>query len=57
MESFKDTIAFDVYCCYYNLVVLYFMRASKLSEVDLDSSRKEAINKAKSAAYLLKEIR
>ena len=57
VESFKDTIAFDIYCCYYNLVVLYFMRALKLSQIDLDSSRKEAMTKAKAAAYILKEIR
>ena len=33
------------------------MRALKLSQIDLDSSRKEAMTKAKAAAYILKEIR
>lgn len=54
VESAKNTIAFDIYCCYYNLAVLYFTRALKLSQVDLDSSRKDAITKAKSAAFVLK---
>lgn len=33
------------------------MRAMKLSQVDLDSSRKEAIARAKAAAFVLKEMR
>lgn len=54
VQSSKNTVAFDIYCLYYNLAVLYFMRALKLSQVDLDSSRKEATGKAKAAAYVLK---
>jgi hypothetical protein len=46
-----------VFCCYYNLAVMYITRALKLSEVELDSSRKDAIAKAKSAAFLLKEMK
>ena len=33
------------------------MRAMKLSQVDLDSSRKEAMTKAKTAAFLVKEMK
>ena len=33
------------------------MRAVKLSQVDLDGSRKDATSKAKAAAYILKEMR
>jgi hypothetical protein len=53
----RSTISFDVFCCYYNLAIIYFLRALKLSQVDLESSRKDAMTKAKSAAYLLKEMK
>lgn len=53
MQFTKNTILFDVFCCYYNLAIIYFSRALKLSEVDLDSSRRDAMMKAKYAAFLL----
>ena len=56
-EYSKNTITFDVFSAFYNLAVMYFMRALKLSQVDLDASRKEAMNKAKYAAFLVKEMK
>lgn len=53
----RHTISFDVFCCYYNLAVMYFTRAMKLAEVELDSSRRDAVAKAKAAAYLLREMK
>lgn len=54
IEYKKDTILFDVFCSYYNIAVMYFMRAIKLSQVDLDATRKDAMTKAKYAAFLVK---
>ena len=48
---------FDVFCCYYNLAIMYITRSFKLSETDLESARKEAINKSRSAAFLLREMK
>lgn len=53
IEYHKDSILFDVFCCYYNIAVMCLMRAIKLSQVDLDSSRKDAMTKAKYAAFLV----
>lgn len=57
-QTFKrHGITFDVFCCFYNLAVMYFCRAVKLSEVELDSSRRDAVSKAKSAAWLCREMK
>jgi hypothetical protein len=50
-EFRRHTIPLDIFCCYYNLAVMYFTRALKLSEVDLDTYRKEAVIKTKYAAF------
>lgn len=57
LEFTKNTILFDVFCCYYNLAIILFTRALRLSEVDLDASRKEGMTKAKHAAFLLGEMK
>jgi hypothetical protein len=57
MQFTKNTILFDIFCCYYNLAIIYFTRAMRLGDVDLDTSRKEAMTKAKYAAYLLNEMK
>lgn len=57
LEFSKGSILFDIFCCYYNLAIIYFTRAMRLSDVDLDGARKEAMTKAKYAAFLLGEMK
>jgi len=46
-----------VFCCYYNLAVLYMTRALQFCSSDNDNLKKEGIVKAKNAAYLLREMK
>lgn len=57
LEFHKNAIGIDVFCCFYNLAVLYLNRALKLSGVDSDKARMEAIASARNAAYLIKEMK
>jgi hypothetical protein len=57
LEFTKNSILFDIFCCYYNLAIIYFTRALRLSEIDLDTSRKEGMTKAKYAAFLIGEMK
>lgn len=53
----KNDIHFDVFCCFYNLGVMYLYKAAALAEEELNNSRKESMKCAKSAYYLFNRMR
>ena len=36
----KNDIHFDIFCCFYNLGIMYFYKASLLAEEELNTSKK-----------------
>lgn len=57
LKFMKPEIHFDIFCCYYNLGILYFQKASTLCSEDLIASKKEAIAFAKRAYYYFYQMR
>ena len=57
LKFMKPEIHFDIFCCYYNLGVLYFQKANSLCYEDLGSAKKEAIGFAKRAYYFFYQMR
>lgn len=53
----KGEIDFDIFCCYYNLGVLYFQKSYLLAKEDLMSVWEESARSAKIAAYLFNRMR
>ena len=53
----KNEIQYDVFCCFYNIGVMYFYKANLLCIEDLISSKKESIKAAKIAFYLFNQVR
>jgi len=57
VKFMKNDINFDVFCCFYNLAVLYLYKAIHFSFEDLNSTRQESIKCAKTAYFLLNRMR
>lgn len=57
LKFMKNDIHFDIFCCFYNLGVLYFYKAVLLSSEELNSARKESMKCAKTAFYLFNRMR
>ena len=53
----KSEIHFDIFCCYYNLGVMYFYKAVNKCMEDLMSSMKEAMQCGKRAAFYFNQMR
>lgn len=53
----KNEIHYDIFCCFYNIAVMYFHKANILSMEDLINSKKESIRAAKIAFYLFNQVR
>lgn len=53
----KPEIHFDIFCCFYNLGVLNFYKASLRCVEDFLNSRKEAIMFAKRSFYYFNQMR
>ena len=53
----KNDIHYDIFCCFYNLGIMYFYKASVLAEEELDSSKKESMKSAQNAYYLFHRMR
>lgn len=53
----KPEIHFDIFCCYYNLGVLYFYKSASLCMEDLPSSKKDSISFAKKSQYFFNQMR
>lgn len=57
LKFMKNDILFDVFCCSYNLGILYLFKALQLSQEELNNSRKESMKYAKNAYYLFNKMR
>lgn len=57
MKFLKNDIHFDIFCCFYNLGIMYFYKAMMLSMEELTSSRKDSLKCAKTAFYLFNRMR
>lgn len=57
LKFMKNDIYFDIFCCYYNLGVMYFYKAMILAEEELNNSRKESMKCAKTAYFLFNRMR
>jgi hypothetical protein len=53
----KNEIHYDIFCCFYNIAVMYFHKANILSTEDLINSKKESIRAAKISFYLFNQVR
>jgi hypothetical protein len=64
MDSFNPSVKFskpeihlDIFCCFYNLGVLYFYKAGLKCNDDLFSSRKESVQFGKKAYFYFNQMR
>lgn len=57
LKFMKTDIHFDIFCCFYNLAIMYFFKAVTMASEDLMSSRKESARCAKISYYLLNQMR
>lgn len=57
LKFMKNDIHFDIFCCFYNLGILYFYKAAILAMEELNNSRKESMKCAKIAYYLFNKMR
>jgi hypothetical protein len=57
LKFMKNDIHFDIFCCFYNLGIMYFYKAVMLAEEELINSKKESMKCAKTAYYLFNRMR
>ena len=53
----KNDIYYDIFCCYYNLGIMYFYKSILLGFEELNNSRKESMKCAKTAYFLFNRMR
>ena len=53
----KNDIHYDIFCCFYNLGIMYFYKSVLLAGEELDSTKKESMKSAKIAYYLFNRMR
>lgn len=57
LKFMKNDIHFDIFCCFYNLGVMYFYKAVLLGMEELNSAKKDSMKCAKAAFFLFNKMR